>query len=91
MARAPHALLLYSLQLNSGVRQRTTHTCRTHPMAAWQADFTLEPDLRPLPQDFREQLDELLPPRVQSASGSPGRLHRTWFPVALVMKHTRPE
>ncbi len=30
-------------------------------MAAWQADFTLEPDLTPLPADFCEQLDRLLP------------------------------
>jgi hypothetical protein len=30
-------------------------------MAAWQADFRLEPDLRALPADFREHLDRLLP------------------------------
>ena len=30
-------------------------------MATWQADFALEPDLRALPPDFRERLDQLLP------------------------------
>jgi len=30
-------------------------------MAAWQADFDLRPDNAPLPADFRERLDALLP------------------------------
>ena len=30
-------------------------------MAAWQADFTLDPDMRALPAGFREHLDRLLP------------------------------
>jgi hypothetical protein len=30
-------------------------------MAAWQTDFSLQPELRALPEDFRAQLDALLP------------------------------
>lgn len=30
-------------------------------MATWQADFTLEPDLLALPDDFRDHLDLVLP------------------------------
>jgi hypothetical protein len=42
-------------------------------MAAWQADFTLEPDLRALPADFRDRLDQLLP-RGKAWS----KLQETW-------------
>ena len=30
-------------------------------MAAWQSEFALEPDLKKLPDDYREHLDRLLP------------------------------
>jgi hypothetical protein len=30
-------------------------------MATWQADFSLQPDLRALPDDYRARLDTLLP------------------------------
>ena len=48
------------LQLSSGVS--LPHASTKDRMATWQADFDLEPDLSPLPSDFRARLDLLLPP-----------------------------